>query len=357
MNKRNRCHSLVIAVATLFPFAQWLVSPAYSQAPFYQGKTITIIQGRGPGGAGDMRVRAVAQFLPKYLPGNPAIIFEYMPGGGGMKAANHLYTSVRPDGLTIASVSSGLMSNAILGNKAAKYRVDKFHYLGAADAGGHYIFYTRKDLGVSNLDKLRAASGIRIGAQAVGHSNYNIARLLAYLIPLKDPKFVTGYASPEIDAAILRGELDSRFNQSYSLMKNNPEWVEKGLMDLHITLETIKGDKNPRFANLPELESFAKNDRERQLVDLQRSFRATGSPLILAPDTPGEQVKILQQAMNKVFADPQFPAYFKKTVGDDPEIVMPEVMDKAVKDLRRSPEVVAVLKKLAGPDPLPARMK
>jgi hypothetical protein len=61
--------------------------------------------------------------------------------------------------------------------------------------------------------------------------------------------------------------------------------------------------------------------------------------------------------MNKVFADPQFPAYFKKTVGDDPEIVMPEVMDKAVKDLRRSPEVVAVLKKLAGPDPLPARMK
>jgi tripartite-type tricarboxylate transporter receptor subunit TctC len=341
----------VIAVATLFPFAQWLVSPAYSQAPFYQGKTITIIQGRGPGGAGDMRVRAVAQFLPKYLPGNPAIIFEYMPGGGGMKAANHLYTSVRPDGLTIASVSSGLMS------KAAKYRVDKFHYLGAADAGGHYIFYTRKDLGVSNLDKLRAASGIRIGAQAVGHSNYNIARLLAYLIPLKDPKFVTGYASPEIDAAILRGELDSRFNQSYSLMKNNPEWVEKGLMDLHITLETIKGDKNPRFANLPELESFAKNDRERQLVDLQRSFRATGSPLILAPDTPGEQVKILQQAMNKVFADPQFPAYFKKTVGDDPEIVMPEVMDKAVKDLRRSPEVVAVLKKLAGPDPLPARMK
>jgi len=171
MNKKNWCHFLVIAVATLFPFAPWLVSPACSQTPFYQGKTITIIQGRGPGGAGDMRARAVAQFLPKYLPGNPAIIFEYMPGGGGMKAANHLYTSARPDGLTIASVSSGLMSNAILGNKAAKYQVDKFHYLGAADAGGHYIFYTRKDLGVSNLDKLRAASGIRIGAQAVGHSS------------------------------------------------------------------------------------------------------------------------------------------------------------------------------------------
>lgn len=357
MNKWNRCYFLVIAVATLLPFAPWLLSPAYSQAPFYQGKTLTIIQGRGPGGAGDMRARAVAQFLPKYLPGNPAIIFEYMTGGGGMKAANHLYSLPRPDGLTIASVSSGLMSSAILGNKAVKYQVDRFHYLGAGDAGGHYIFYTRKELGVNNLAKLRATAGIRIGAQAVGHSNYNIARLLAYLVPLKDPKFVTGYASPEIDAAILRGELDSRFNQSYSLVKNNPEWVEKGLMDLHITLETIKGDKNPRFAKVPELETFAQNDRERELINLQRSFRVTGSPLILAPGTPKEQVALLQQAMNKVFTDPEFPAYFKKTVGDDPEIVLPEMMDKAVKDLRRSPEVVEVLKTLAGPDPLPARLK
>jgi tripartite-type tricarboxylate transporter receptor subunit TctC len=346
-----------VSVAAILVITAVLGSSAYSQTDFYKGKTITIIQGRGPGGSGDMRVRAIAHFLPKYLPGNPAIIFEYMPGGGGMKAANHIYNLPRPDGLTIASVSSGLMSSAILGVKAVKYQIDRFHYLGAADAGGHYIFYTRKELGVNSLEKLRATAGIRIGAQAVGHSNYNIARLLAYLVPLKDPKFVTGYASPEIDAAILRGELDSRFNQSYSLVKNNPEWVEKGLMDLHITLETIKGDKNPRFAKVPELETFAQNDRERELVNLQRSFRVTGSPLILAPATPKELVGLLQQAMNKVFADPQFPEYFKKTVGDEPEVVLPEAMDKAVKNLRRSPEVVDVLKKLAGPDPLPPRLK
>jgi len=192
-----------VSVAAILVITAVLGSSAYSQTDFYKGKTITIIQGRGPGGSGDMRVRAIAHFLPKYLPGNPAIIFEYMPGGGGMKAANHIYNLPRPDGLTIASVSSGLMSSAILGVKAVKYQIDRFHYLGAADAGGHYIFYTRKELGVNSLDKLRATAGIRIGAQAVGHSNYNIARLLAYLVPLKDPKFVTGYASPEIDAAIL----------------------------------------------------------------------------------------------------------------------------------------------------------
>ncbi|HEY7557995.1 MAG TPA: hypothetical protein VIH18_24595 [Candidatus Binatia bacterium] len=357
MGKTNGFYRLTL-VSTLAFFAPW--SPldsavSLAQAPFYQGKTITIVQGRGPGGSGDMRARAITQFLPKYIPGNPTIVHEFMAGGGGLKAANHIYSGVKADGLTIGSVSSGLISSAVLGNVGVKYQIEKFHYLGAADAGGHYVFYTRKELGVTNLEKLRTTSGIRIGAQSVGHSNYNIARLLAYLIPLKDPKFVTGYASPEIDVAILRGELDSRFNQSFSVVQNNPEWVEQKLMDFHATLEIIKGDKNPKFAHLPELESFTKTQKDKQLLNLQRSFRLTGSPLIFPPATPADRVALLQQAMTKVFKDPEFPKYFKKTVGDDPEIVLPEVMDKAVKQLERPPEVVELLKKLAGPDPLPAR--
>jgi len=328
---------------------------ALSQAPFYQGKVIIVIQGREPGGSGDLRARAITQFLHKYIPGNPTIVFEYMGGGGGLRAANHIYGVARPDGLTIGSVSSGMLSSAVLGGTGVKYQVEKFHYLGAADAGGHYVFYTRKELGMTNLEKLRATPGIRIGAQSVGHSNYNIARLLAYLLPLKDARFVTGYASPEIDAAILRGEVDSRFNQSPSVLRNNPDWVDKSLMDFHAVLEIPKGEKNPRFAHLPELETFAKTERERQLVALQRGFRLVGSPFILPPGTPKEAVAILQEAMRKAFQDPQFPKEFKKLVGDDAEIVMSEVMDKAIKELPRGPEVVELLKKLAGPDPLPPR--
>jgi tripartite-type tricarboxylate transporter receptor subunit TctC len=349
---RQTTLSTLAVVALLLPLDSGI---SLAQAPFYQGKTITVIQGRGPGGSGDMRARAITQFLPKYIPGNPTIVHEFMAGGGGLKAANHMYSGARADGLVIGSVSSGFMSGAVLGGTGVNYQIEKFHYLGAADAGGHYIFYTRKELGVTSLEKLRVTPGIRIGAQSVGHSNYNIARLLAFLLPMKEPRFVAGYASPEIDLAIERGELDSRFNQSFSLLQNNPEWVEKKMMDFHIALEIIKGDKNPKFAYLPELESLVKTERDRQLINLQRSFRITGSPFILPPDTPKERVAILQAAVTKVFKDPEFPKYFKKTVGDDPELVFPEVMDKAVKELKRSPEVVELLKKLAGPDPLPAR--
>jgi len=333
----------------------WSIAPVFAQAPFYQGKTITVLQGREPGGTGDSRARAVTQFLQKYIPGNPTIIHEFMAGGGGLRAANHMYSVAKPDGLTIGSVSSGMLSSAILGSPGVKYQFEKFHYLGAPDAGGHYVFYTRKEAGASNLEKLRAASGIRIGAQSVGHSNYNLGRLAAYLIPLKEARLVTGYSSPEIDAAVLRGELDGRFNQSHTIFQRFPEWYEKGLMDFHVVLEIPRGDKHPKFANLPELESFAKNERERQLVQLQRGFRLSGSPFILPPGVPRERVALLQEAMTKAFKDPEFPATFKKMVGDEAEIVLPHVMDKGIKELPRNPEVIELLTKIAGPNPLPAR--
>ncbi len=351
----NLTRRAILIALLLFFGLQWQTPGAFAQAPFYQGKTITVLQGREPGGTGDLRARAVTQFLQKYIPGNPTIIHEFMAGGGGLRAANHMYAVAKPDGLTIGSVSSGMLGNAILGAAGVKYQFEKFHYLGASDAGGHYVFYTRKDAGTNNLEKLRAATGIRIGAQSVGHSNYNLGRLAAYLLSLKEARFVTGYASPEIDAAVLRGELDARFNQSHTVLQRFPEWLDKGLMDFHVVLEIPQGDKHPRFANLPELESFAKTEKERQLVQLQRGFRLSGSPFILPPGTARERVTLLQDAMTKVFKDPEFPAVFKKMVGDDAEIVFPAVMDKGIKELPRNPEVVELLTKIAGPNPLPAR--
>jgi len=326
----------------------------FAQTPFYQGKTITVIQGRDAGGSGDMRSKAVTQFLQKYIPGNPTIIHEYMGGGGGLRAANHIFSSARPDGLTIGSVSSGMLSAAVLGGAGVKYAPEKFFYLGSPDGGGQFLFYTRKEAGLGSIEKLRASSGLRIGAQSVGHSNYNIARLAAYILRLKDVRLVTGYSSPEIDAALLRGEVDARFNQADSVVQRNSEWIEKKMMDWHLVLEIPKGVKHPKFGYLPELESFAKTDKERKLLTLQRAFRVAGSPFILPPGTAKEQVDILQEAMRKAFLDPQFPKEFKKFVGDDPEIVMPEVLERSIKELPRDSEIIELLKHLAGPNPLPA---
>ena len=48
-----------------------------------------------------------------------------------------------------------------------------------------------------------------------------------------------------------------------------------------------------------------------------RGFRMAVSLLVLPPGIPKDRVEILQEAMRKVFNDPEFRAEFKKLVTDD----------------------------------------
>jgi hypothetical protein len=72
------------------------------------------------------------------------------------------------------------------------YELDKLIYLGSTESGSPTAFVTRKEAGFSSVEKLRAAAGIRIGANSVGHITYINGRIAAYLIGLKEPIFVVG---------------------------------------------------------------------------------------------------------------------------------------------------------------------
>lgn len=341
----------LLALCSLFLF----FDSAFSQAPFYQDKTITIIQGREPGALGDNRVRALIPYLRKYLPGNPAIVSEFMPGGGGRKATNHIFSVVRPDGLTIGNVGGGLVANAVLGEPGVQYDLDKLIYLGSPNSASHYVFLTKRELGLNSLEKLRAYSGLKVGAQTVGHDIYINARIFTWILGLTAPKFVPGYGGTELDLALMQGEVDARAQTAAWLVHRNPDWLEKKLVDIHIGIEIPKGEQHPRFTHLPELESFAKSDKERQILALLRAIRLAGSPYILPPGTPKEMVGILQEAIRKSFKDPDFHKEFKKFTGDVPTPLMPETMEKYIREIPRSPEIIALFHKIAGADPLPAR--
>ncbi len=354
VSKAYLVNTLVRASFAILLSCFW-VAPAVSQSSFYEGKTIKIIQGRAPGDAEDTRARVLIPFLQKNIPGAPTLMNDYMPGAGGGKLANYIFQSARPDGLTIGVAGSGFVSNAILRQSGALYDVDKFIYLGSADTGAQYVFLTRKDAGLNSLEKLRAVSGVRIGSQSVGHSSYIAGRIFTYLIGLKEPRFVTGYTGAEVDLALKSGEIDARNNPVHTMMMRNPDWLAKGLMDFHATIEIPKGNRHPRFAHLPEAESFTKNERERKLLAMQRSFRLAGSPYILPPGTPASVAQILQLAMRKTLTDPEFHKAFKSQTGDDATPLLPEELEKVIKEMPRDADIAALFKHISGGDPLPAR--
>jgi tripartite-type tricarboxylate transporter receptor subunit TctC len=343
-------HVILVGLVAILP-----ADNAFSQADFYKGKTIKILRGGGPGGSGEFQTRALMRVLEKHIPGQPSLMLEFVPGAAGRKAANVIYNSTRPDGLTIGSIGAGLVVGPILGLPGSAYDLDKLIYLGSTDTGDPYIFYTKGEMGLDTIEKLRAASGLRFGGHAVGHPVYVTARFAAYLLNLKEPKFVTGFTGPEIYIALMRGELDAHSTGAARFVVEKPEWIEKKLVNFHATLTVPKGRHHPLFAHVPELGSFAKSETERKLLDMFRAFQYPRWPYIFPPGTPKERVQIIREAMRKAFADPEFRAEFKKLMGDDPAPLGGEELERAIKELPRDSEVVQLYKKLAGPDPLPAR--
>ena len=342
-------------VKWLVPILILSATPSFAQAPFFQDKTIQVVLGGPPAGSADLRTRAVVNILRKHIPGNPVVIVQYMAAGGGRQAANHVYKAAKPDGLTIGSMGAALVANAVLGEPGVQYDIDKFIYLGTPDSAQHYLFITHRDAGVSSLDKLRSAPGLRVGGQSVGHPVYITGRVFTYMIGMNEPKFVTGYTGPQLDIAMMRREVDARVTTGETMLVRSREWLEKSLVDIHAAIEIPKGKKNPRFANVPDLDGFAKNDRERKLIEMFRAFRIAGQNFFLPPGTPKERAQILQDAMRRTLADPEFAKEYEKTAGDEASPLAGDALEKVIRELPRETAVVELFNKLAGADPLPTR--
>ena len=115
---------------------------------------------------------------------------------------------------------------------------------------------------------------------------------------------------------------------------------------VHLKIEEIK---------VPEIDAFAKTDLERKVANMARAFRIAGTPFVLPPGTPKDRMDVIQTAFRRAFQDKEFFREYKRLTGDDPTPLLPEMHEKAVREIPREPEVVEVFKKLVGAGPLPGR--
>ena len=178
-----------------------------------------------------------------------------------------------------------MVASAVLGEKGVQYDLDKLIFLGSPYSSTHYFFLTRREVGLTKLDKLRSAGGVRIGAQSVGHTIYNIGRLFAWLLDLKGAKFITGYSTPERDAAFMSGELDAIGTADDHLMRNR-DWimVKNRSSRRHGSAE---GAQVSAVYASARARKVRQSDRERKVLAMFRNLRLTGSPFFAPPGTPG----------------------------------------------------------------------
>src|SRR5262249_20618844 len=104
-------------------------------------------------------------------------------------------------------------------------------------------------------------------------------------------------------------------------------------VDFHAMIEVPKGEKHPSFPAVPELETFARSERDRKIMTMQRAFRVAGQPFVLPPGTPKDRVEIIQEAFRKTYKDPEFHKEYKKLTADEPTPLMPDAHEKTIREV------------------------
>ncbi len=181
-----------------------------AQEPFYRGKTITVVVGFTSGGFYDRWSRLLARYVPKYLPGNPEMIVQNMPGAGGLIAANHVYSVAKSDGLAIGMTSYGMYLDQLVGRPEVQYDVREFKWIGSPEKS-EVLLYMRSDAPYKSIEDIRKASTPpKCGSTGTAGTDYILARLLEEVLGAKI-ETVLGYpGGSEIDLAVERGEVQCR---------------------------------------------------------------------------------------------------------------------------------------------------
>jgi tripartite-type tricarboxylate transporter receptor subunit TctC len=295
---------VAVGAAALVLAASFGAASAQSAEEFFRSrKEMNFITSSPPGGGYDAYSRLFARHMSKHLPGNPVILVNNMPGGGGIRAANFLYNIAPKDGSTIALLDRGIATAPLLyGEESqAQFEAVKFNWLGSAmRENGMGTVSTRAS--VKSIEDVKTREVV-VGATAPEQDPAMFPRLLNDLLGTKF-KIVYGYpGQPDMFLAIERGELDGVFMSGWS----GPgrayirEKMKEGKMNLLVQMSAT-GD--PAHSDTPTVLSLIKNDQDRQVVELILSRLSLGRPFLAPPGVPADRVAMLRDAFQKAATDP-----------------------------------------------------
>ncbi|MFL6797215.1 MAG: Bug family tripartite tricarboxylate transporter substrate binding protein [Xanthobacteraceae bacterium] len=281
------------------------VAPTRAQgvAAFYRGKTLRMIIGYGPGGGYDIYGRLVAEFLPRHLPGHPAIVPQNMPGAGSFVAARYLYEVAPKDGTTMGSLAQTLALDSITNNNA-KVDVGRLRYIGRVvtnvDVGAAY-----RKAGITSFQDLRVAQHT-VGASGGGSTTVLFPTALQTYAGAKF-KLIRGYSGTnDILLAMERGEVD--IVGAYGLpgiLVRHPGWLQH---DEATILYQASLKRHRLLPGVPAIPELAQSDEGRQVLHAAASTGDIGRSILTTPDVPADRLAALRNAFQAMLSDPDFQA-------------------------------------------------
>jgi tripartite-type tricarboxylate transporter receptor subunit TctC len=309
---------------------------------FYKGKQLKLSIGSTPGGAFDGYGRLLAQYMGKYIPGNPTIVAVNMPGAGSHRLGTYLYSVAPKDGSELGIIFPGAILDPLIGTQKFEEDPSRFNYVGSSNTDT-FVCLMRADAPIKTFEEALNTQ-VTLAASADGGSTVDLPALENNILGTKW-KVVRGYpGSREINLAIEQGEVNGTCGMGWSSIQlQNPDWVTNGKFRL-IAQETTKGHAVLNGMSVPLTYGFAKTDSDREVMDFAYSQELFGRPFVLPPGVPAERVAAMRKAFVAALKDPDLLADAKKQRLEINPLTGEEVQHLVAKVYAMPPDIIAKAK-------------
>jgi len=294
--------SIFLLAATTVP------AVAGDDASFYAGKQITFIVGTGAGGGNDLYARVLAPFLARFIPGNPTIVVQNMPGSDGTVAAAHVYSVAPKDGTVIATSPSSMFLSEALNPSRVRFDSRKFGWVGTI-ATMTDVLAVFKSSGIETIEDAKKKEIVIGGSGNFGLSS--MEPLLANAVLGTKFRVVRGYTGGDtVNLAMEQHEIEGRTNQWASWKVLRPEWIR----DRSLSYLLQFGPKDPSLPSaVPAIRDLVTAPADRAMVDLLEIAQYMGRSVFAPPGLPPERLAMLRDAFDKTMQDSAFAARMKAT--------------------------------------------
>lgn len=273
-----------------------------AESDFYIGKQINWILSAGAGGGYSTYAQTFAPYLTKYLPGNPKIVVQNMPGAGGMRAMQYLSANAPKDGTVIGLVHSSVPFAPLFGLPGSTFDPRKFGWIGSLNAAGELCVAWHAS-GIRSWQDLKEKPFI-VGGTGGGSQMETLPDAINRLFGTKI-KIVSGYsAGNEVNLAMERGEIQGRCSVSVSSINSTrPDWFsgKKVTVPIQIALR-----RSHHFPDVPALLELAPDKRTHDILEVLLAYQDMDRPMLTPPGVPAERLELLRTAFHSGINDPAF---------------------------------------------------
>jgi tripartite-type tricarboxylate transporter receptor subunit TctC len=272
-------------------------------ADFYRDRTVSVIVGSGAGGGFDTTARLVARHLGRHIPGNPTVIVVNMPGGGGLVAANHVFSAAPKDGTVIGLFHEAQMMNQLTGNEGVGFDLRQFNWLGSSYDDPN-VCIVRSDAPVTTLkDMIGRSTSVAVGGTGPGSNTYDAPRVLAAATGA-NLKAVSGYPTTnDVRIGVERGEIQGMCLGWESVKSASSQWLAGGYARVFVQNGATRHKDLP---DVPLATEFARDEDSRMLLRLVDAPGAMAKPFTLPPGVDPARIDIMRAALQATYRDPAF---------------------------------------------------